>query len=358
MFTRETLQPYIEKGLISEQVHPDNDQVRIYNYTNACQFERAWDEVTLRCRGLIINWETGKTLSNPFPKFFNYEEHIERGDAIPAGEPRVFKKYDGWFGILYWLNDTPYIATRGSFASPGAVWATEWFRNYVDYEHIDREITHLFEIIHPEITKIVCAYPFQGLVHLAARQLGGHDFDGFALRLKETPPNYGGQKGDDLRRAEVIPHTDYDALKALEKSNEEGFVLLYPSGLRLKIKFEEYKRLHKIMTGLSAIGIWEMLRDGKEVRFEDVPDEFFNWVEDTVEELKRRYFTIELDAKEEFKAYMDHEKRPVDRREWAECIKTMTHPQLGFAMLDGKDYSQMIWKMIRPHGSQPFKKED
>lgn len=41
MFSPEILKEYIDKGLISEQVHPENSKVAIYNYTNKCQFEQA-----------------------------------------------------------------------------------------------------------------------------------------------------------------------------------------------------------------------------------------------------------------------------------------------------------------------------
>jgi hypothetical protein len=36
MLTREPLQPYLDQGLLSEQAHPDNSDVRIYNYTAQC----------------------------------------------------------------------------------------------------------------------------------------------------------------------------------------------------------------------------------------------------------------------------------------------------------------------------------
>lgn len=61
----------------------------------------------------------------------------------------------------------------------------------------------------------------------------------------------------------------------MDTPNEEGFVLHYPgTDLRLKIKFPEYVRLHKIVTGVSEIGIWEYMRDGKSMKelIENVPE--------------------------------------------------------------------------------------
>ena len=42
---------------------------------------------------------------------------------------------------------------------------------------------------------------------------------------------------------------------------------------------------------------------------------------------------------------------------FAEEAKRYNHPGILFGMLDGKDCSQIIWKMIRPKWSKPFKKE-
>lgn len=66
----QTIKPYIEKKLISEQAHPENPDVRIFNYTQTCQFDKKWDEVTMQCRGLIMNIKTGEILARPFPNFF------------------------------------------------------------------------------------------------------------------------------------------------------------------------------------------------------------------------------------------------------------------------------------------------
>lgn len=384
MFTKEQLKPYIESGLVSERVHPKNENVFIYNYTNKCQYDGAWDEVTTHCRGLIIEWNdrSGSMLSNPFPKFFNYEEHLAKGESIPNDKPVVYKKYDGWLGILYWLDGRPYVATRGSFESEGSEWATKWLREYVDLDTLNKNYTYIFEIISP-ITRIVCHYPFEGLVFLTAREIteGGSDVIMTPPTLSKTPPNYLGQIGDLLHRAEKIPHTDYETLRKMESKDEEGFVLHYPSGLRLKIKFEEYKRLHKIMTGLSEIGIWEMLRDGKEPTFENIPDEFFKWLTNTIVNLKGRYRDIEEQAQADFTTALRncgviHEMEVLEgeqyttadwhyrinvstsRKDFAIEAQKSQYPALLFAMIDKRDLAPMIWKMVRPKGGTTFTPDD
>lgn len=356
----QSLPNYIEKGLISEQIHPENSDIRIYNYTHACQWERAWDEVTTKCRGLIVNVKTGEFLSNPFEKFFNYGEYEV---DLPAEQPVITEKYDGSLGILYWLDGKPWIATRGSFTSDQAMWATNWFRKYINENDCDPEITYLFEIIFAS-NRIVVNYPFEGLVFLCGRHIKtgrehGPEFINRRIpRLKETPFGYGGIKGDDMRYAGRVPNTELEELKKREEKNAEGFVIHFQTtGLRLKVKFDEYVRLHKIITGLSVKGVWEALKDKKDLTefLKDVPDEFYQWFSDTVDKLKKDYRDVEQVAKADFLAAGFHLSKDATRKEWAEEIKKGMYPSLGFALLDNKDYSQIIWKMVKPRGDKTFK---
>ena len=74
------LNDYYERGLITKQSHP-NLPLTIWNYTEKVQYENLWDEVTLKCRGLITDNITGNAIVEPFKKFFNYEELV--ADRIP-----------------------------------------------------------------------------------------------------------------------------------------------------------------------------------------------------------------------------------------------------------------------------------
>ena len=337
---------YIEQGLITDRRHPENEDVAILNYTAKCQFERAWDDVTMQCRGLIMNVKTGEVLARPFKKFFNYGERIERGFVMPTEQPIITEKMDGSLGILYLLNGKPWIATRGSFVSDQALWATNWWRREMkDFVPIDNSITHLFEIVYPENT-IVVRYDFSGLVHLASI---------------DTAKGYQVPVSLPIRKTREIVYPDVQTLHTIIKQNEEGFVIYYPhTDLRLKIKGEEYIRLHKLLTGVSQRVIWDLLREGLpfDTLLDQVPDEFYDWVKSVSAELKRQYWAIESRALMQFDAIEETSSLESDRKWWAERILKMTHPQLGFAMLDKKDYSQILWKMLQPHSEKPFKLDD
>ena len=341
--TYEEIKPYLEKGLIGEQVHPQNPDVRIFNYSQACQFDKAWDDVTKQCRGLILNVATGEVIARPFGKFFNYQEHVQNAWPIPGDAPQVHEKLDGSLGILYWLDGHPFIATRGSFKSDQALWATKWFRENVGDWNRLTNLTHLFEIIYME-NRIVVNYDYSGLVHLATLSTD----TGETVEYSWPAP---------IRKAKVIPATSIEELMKLDEPNSEGFVIFYPKeNVRMKIKFPEYVRLHKIITGISEIGIWELLRDGQSLKplIEKVPDEFFKWVTEVSDRLLNEFYDI---ADGVDKIHETVRALPT-RKEQALVIQEYDPKYRGvvFALLDQKPRAlQGIWKMIRPSGKRIYK---
>ncbi|MBC7881196.1 MAG: T4 RnlA family RNA ligase [Anaerolineae bacterium] len=327
----------IQGRYIAETKHPEAD-LYIYNYTPQAQYERYWTPETLACRGLILDAQ-GTVAARPFPKFFNLEEYQ---DPIPVEPFQVYEKLDGSLGILYFAHGKPRIATRGSFTSDQALKATELlYKQYLNsLGNLDPRLTYLFEIIYPQ-NRIVVDYGGKEMLTLLTVI---ETVTGQELPL----PNIGFPL---VKCYDGID--DLSALKAFETENQEGFVIRFQSGLRLKVKFEEYKRLHRIVTQVSTKTIWEYLRDGRPLEglLDRVPDEFYDWVKATKASLEAQYAEIEDAARSEFKDLGN-------RKENAFYYQTCTYPGILFSMLDGKDYSQAIWRMVKPDFEKPFKGDE
>ena len=328
------LQTYIAEKYIQETAHP-NGELFIYNYTQNTQYERKWDDLTLNCRGLILD-KNQNIVARPFVKFFNYGEI---GDQIIPDEPfEVFEKMDGSLGILYWWKNTPYIATRGSFMGTQAQFGTKILHEkYAPiFSFLDKNKTYLFEIIYPENRIVVDYGATEDLVLLAIiDNETGEDLPlqdiGFQLV----------KRYDGLKKIEK--------LKSLEEENREGFVLKFQNGLRLKVKFEEYLRLHRIITQISTTDIWEHLKDKHPLDeiLDRVPDEFYDWVKKTVANLQAEYTEIEDYCNANFTVLED-------RKSTAIYFQSLKYPKVLFGMLDKRDYSTMIWQIIKPAWSKPF----
>ena len=256
---------------------------------------------------------------------------------MPAGNFQTFDKKDGSLGILYWVGDEPWIATRGSFDSDQAQWATSFFRQNADLKQFNRGITYLFEIVYPSNRIVVDYGDSENLFLLAkirtktAEELPLNEPIGFPVV----------ERFDGLN--------DLESILAMNEQNREGFVLLFDNGERIKIKMDEYKRLHKIITGLNSRHIWEALKGGKsfDELIETVPDEYFDWVKKVESNLMTQFRAIEQTAIAEFK--------PFDaRKDAAAYYKNCQTTPILFKMLDGKPYDDVIWKQLKPTESKTF----
>ena len=336
----EKLNKYLEDGLLYNQVHPTLD-LTIWNYTEKVQYEGLWDEITLMCRGLVTN-SKGEIIARPFKKFFDMEE----GKHTPTSEFEVYEKMDGSLGIFFYYNGEPVFATRGSFTSDQAIKGREILNKYNWKQGTYEGYTYLFEIIYPE-NRIVVDY--NGLEELVV------------LGVIETATgkecNYDEMANEDfilVKKYDGIK--DYSTLKSMIANDAEGYVIRFSNGDRMKIKGEEYLRLHKIMTNVSTTAIWEILSSGGDIDaiLKDVPDEFYKKIKSYVSTLNYGYYQYwnQLGKTYDyfrFGKYGDKEVEPT-KREFAEYIKDK-HPvakSILFAMWDGKDYDKIIWKALKP----------
>ncbi len=328
------LNEMMEAGYVICQKHREVDYF-IYNYTAKAQYERVWNPITLTCRGLILDGN-GKLIARPLPKFFNLEELDPL--SIPNESFDVFEKMDGSMGILYFLNDQPYIATRGSFHSPQSQVANRILNEKYSslFSKLNSDWTYLFEIIYPENRIVVDYGEMEDLVLLACvDKVTGEDI---------TLPKIG---FPSVRCFDGIK--DFANLKAINEDNKEGFVIRFSSGKRMKIKFEEYCRLHKLLTQITSRTIWEILKEDQDLDeiLDQVPDEFYDWVRKTAADLKQQFNIIEENVHKEFKTFDT-------RKETAAYFKTCTYPKILFKILDKRDYEDLIWRLIYPKHERPF----
>jgi RNA ligase len=370
------LQKHLAEGVIRRQVHPLYPNLFIYNYTEVAQHDRLWDDVTKVCRGLIVADDV--IIARGFNKFHNLNtdyvpETLEIN--LPNETPLVTEKLDGSMGIEYTWDDKLWVATRGSFASEQAAWATDWIRktgriNFLDF----LDCTNIYEILY-QANRIVVDYDYEGLVltGIINRRTGGEV-------SRDRMEIYARSIG--IPAVTKFEKTLAEAA-ADKKDNAEGYVLTYPStGLKVKVKFEEYVRLHRILTGLNPKAIWEMLalNQGDAVdsilRDPKMPSGFIEWFGGWVGKLRGEYAGIEKQATEVYAGRPDGcavgyassgpdeiggvERLRLWRKGMAEYFtRTPRLASVLFSMLDGKSYSEVIWKMLKPRGDDTttFKKD-
>lgn len=340
----EELKKNIEDGYIRVQKNDAND-LFIYNYTNQTQYEQMWNEMTLMCRGLILDSEYN-IVARSFDKFFNYEELVNNGTSIPALDYEIFEKMDGSMIICFYWKGYWHTATRGSFNSDQAKIAESFLYEKAIHNvfKMDPNKSHIFELITPE-NKIIVHYGDQEELVLLAiidPETGKDCVDNGYLTFK---------------RPKVYTNLDYKTIRdEIDGTNAEGFVIKFSNGFRMKIKYAEYCRLHKLLTGINERKIWELLSNNESLDriIEKVPDEFYTWVQNTVKDLNSAYERIDLFCNKIFWNISDWDL--ATRKEKALYIMKYykEYSSIIFKMMDGQDYEELIWKLIKPKAQVPF----
>lgn len=368
----ENLDKLIADGYIRQQWHPSGD-LRILNYTTKTAIERCWNEMTLTCRGLIVT-KDDKIHARSFRKFFSLGEAPGPSiDQLPAEIPVITRKLDGYLGVAYWHDGIVKIASRGSFSSEYALWATDWFRSNIApdvlrklakemrprYDWTDQ--TMVFEILHPKRI-VVDNSDKLGLVLTAIidNETGKEDISDYSELLNKIG-------------IKCVHRFDGMGIEECEASNAatpgtvaEGFILYYPQAdLRVKIKGEDYCKIHRIATKLTRRRVYELMGRPQQ-RFPEsltaavqrvyeirqaLPDEYGKWMAKTATELWFEYSDgvdfYRVEAARPSNTVFGESRRDLVARlqrrypnDWGDVL----------AMIDGKEdqVRQRVWHRIYP----------
>lgn len=345
-FDLDNLERRVQEGLISKSVDPDTG-LMLYNYTPEAQYSNTWDREIAASRGMVLTSD-GYIQSRPLNKFFNLDQH---GDGVipplPIEPFDVYEKVDGSMIAASSFGDIVLLTTRGSFKSDQAVAAAAlWNDRFSDVRIPDGE-TWCFEYVAPW-NRIVVPYAEENLILLACLS----NKTGVDCQDVEDA-NWPGTK---VRRFDGLDLSTIRAALPNLPHDEEGYVLRFKSGIRVKAKGNAYLQMHRIATGLSARTVWEALTNGTfDELIEAVPDEFHPWIRQVAYDLDAQYDVILLAAKDDlFKARV-YARRIAPKgsdytRKGFACytMAYATYPGLTFGLEDGKDISDKIWGMIKP----------
>ncbi|AIG78419.1 Hypothetical protein AJAP_27875 [Amycolatopsis japonica] len=342
----------VRDRLVVQRDHPSHP-LSILNYTDKAQVNNIWTRATKTFRGVIFDRETLEVVARPFPKFFNHGQEPAKHRRWREDEMVIVTdKLDGSLGILYPLgNGRHAISTRGSFESEQALHATAVFeRDYAWRFSPEPGKTYLYEIIYPENRIVVDYGGMDDLVLLGVVDIetgitysagGGRDY---------------GWPGPTVTQA---PYKRFrDALAAPPRPGKEGMVVHFlDSDARVKLKQDDYIALHKIVTGLSKVVVWEHMSEygDPDMLLESLPDEFHPWVKDVAEELFWAWFEHDHVVESVYSA-LEEAGLTGKRKEFALSIKDKPAwlKAALFAFLD-RNYSRaqkVIWQNIKPKGGK------
>lgn len=237
--------------------------LEIFDYTQSCQFDKQWNDYNIVARGLVVCPAEKRIVALPFAKFFNYGEI---SDSLPAMNFRATCKMDGSLGIAYFWKGQWRVNTRGSFTSPQSKWATKRLQEFAS--KLVPGNTYLFEIIYPE-NRVVIQYDFSALVLLGAYTAEGEEFEHEDLQVLGTETGMAVVKTFACTSLTEL----LQAVKDMDET-EEGVVVRFENGYRVKIKGDKYVELHRMISDIRPLCIWESLLFKKPDNISKIPEEF------------------------------------------------------------------------------------
>ncbi|MFA5853536.1 MAG: RNA ligase [Patescibacteria group bacterium] len=244
----------------------------LFNYTEKCETTSTWDDVLRVSRGLIIDTRDWSIASRPFDKFSNVGNHPSSTQFadLPDLPFKAFEKVDGTLGTMYRdEHGEARIATRGSFDTKQALRGTEMLHR-LRLEALPEGYTPIFEIVYPKqhetaggFALSVITYDYEGLVLLGLR----HRVTGEELPWNEVVEI---AKAIGARLPKVYEFSSFEEAFATAKAlpaDQEGFVLLFANGLRVKLKGQAYCALSRNVWDISTPNIVEALVSGGKEKY-------------------------------------------------------------------------------------------
>lgn len=238
------------------------DDYSLLNYTREAMFRGNMTPVEQTCRGLVVRGN-GKIMALPMPKFFNIGE--PQCPPLPGEPYTIWEKLDGSLTIFWHDNERWHCNTRGSFQNEYTEFASGWWADHIDIEHIPEHWTIMAEACFDNDPNPRAAYTPEGLYLIAIRdRYSGADIptDSVDFWNPQFIPK-------------IFPGVKIDALLEKKQNIEgtEGWVIRFESGLRVKVKTAWYLRLFRAISDLAPKHIRELMVEAGEDWINTFPDD-------------------------------------------------------------------------------------
>lgn len=290
--------PYIQ-----EKTYGD---ISSFNFTRKAFYDRAWDEQTVKARGLYIDTHKNKVIARSYEKFFNINERpetkLDRLQFELKFPVTVYVKENGFLGIVSYdeYNDDLLIATKSTLDSQYAQWLKEMFYQKVSSENIrsikkfvkENNVSFVFECVDMKHDPHVIDYPESKLVLLDIikndLEFSKHKYDTmitiaqmFGLEHKEKAYEISNwQDFYDWYCNVLEPDYEYHGREI------EGFVIEDSKGFMTKLKLSYYN-FWKFMRSVAQEAIKYGYIKKTSALTTPLANEFYAWVR-TLQELENR----------------------------------------------------------------------
>lgn len=305
-------------------------------------------QIRRECRGIAFDTTTGKIVSRPFHKFFNLGERSEVDPENLNWSARhvIMEKLDGSMIRPLPVNGGFRWGTKMGVTDV-ALLAEEYVVRHENYTELARACqksgrTPIFEYTSPH-NRIVVDYPGECLTLLAVRDnvLGTY----FSYENLETVA--AGYKVPLVRVYDSKDSTAYLDSVRTSTDHDEGVVVWWKDAA-VKVKTEEYVRLHKVKDGLSSErrvaqlildetldDLLALLDKEERARYEEYTTSFYNALNSMAADVKLWYALVRS---------KHGTKKDFALASYAKAYERMR--PLVFALWDGRDLNEVTLRVI------------
>lgn len=295
-------------------------------------------EIVREARGLILEDKTWNIVCYPFKKFFNYGEAY--ADEIDWESARIFEKVDGSLIKVYYYNGKWRFGTNSTIDANDAELSAPPYETFMelfdvaadvcglDYDKLDPHYTYIFELRSP-YNKVVVPYEDIRIVHIGTRN---------NITYEEVEVDIGIEKPKQYMLSSL---DDCIAMAATFDFTQEGFVVVDKNYHRVKVKSEDYVRVHRLANNgsITLERAIDLIRTNELEEFLVYCPQYTNFINDVRHRFNKFcsdiYFNVNMALIEK----MDCETR----KDFAAVAKTFKYPMVWFKVYETKSFDINAW---------------
>lgn len=349
--SKKAIQAEIDAGNVMFSRHPVHKKLVILNYTKQAQFERNWDEITMACRGLVVEWpvlgdKAYVVIDSPHKFFNNGEPEAPDLTQWKFDDIYISEKLDGYYISI--RRDSQYgmiITSRGSFNNKYVEAAEKLLPAGIPFD-----VDYFCELCQdfPEDSNIIVTkHPVPRLVCWGV---------GKTFPTEVSPCGWTG---------EIAQRVTQEQFKEYMTSDVEGVVAFnMNTGERVKVKTQWYLSMHRAISHCTFKNVLEIVTGGGHIKDETettytdwagkkqtltlsmIPEEHLSLMEKWEEEIWQYHAYLSLMVTRDYDNW--HEKGPKAYAQYEATEPSVKN--IVFAMMRGKDYAQidqLTWKAVK-----------
>ena len=295
-------------------------------------------EIVREARGLILEDKTWNVVCYPFKKFFNYGEAY--ADEIDWKSAKVTSKEDGSLIKVYFYNGEWRVGTNSTIDAEDAVLNSPYYRNFrelfdvaannckFDFDRLDPNYTYLMELCSCYNT-IVVPYNEPKLFHIGTRN---------NITCEEVEVDIGIEKPKQYMLSSL---DDCIAMAATFDFTKEGFVVVDKNYHRVKVKSEDYVRVHRLANNgsITLERAIDLIRINELEEFLVYCPQYTDFINDVRHRFNKFYSDIYFNVNMALIEKMNCETR----KDFAAVAKTFKYPMVWFKVYDTKSFDIDAW---------------